>query len=66
MSTIRGLFYNEGADILYEALERRAKRNFRTVRTELLAILAEVLREEVRQIETEHQRQGGERDALPR
>jgi len=33
-------------DALYEALKRRAKRNFRTVRAEIRAILAEALREE--------------------
>jgi len=29
--------------VLYEALQRRAKRNFRTVRAEIRAILAEAL-----------------------
>ena len=40
---------------LYEALKRRAKRNFRTVRAEITAILAEALREEAEAIRREQE-----------
>ena len=39
----------------YEALKRRAKRNFRTVRAEITAILAEALREEAEAIRREQE-----------
>ena len=42
-------------DALYEALKRRAKRNYRTVRAEITAILAEVLREEAEAIRREQE-----------
>lgn len=38
---------------LYEALKRRAKRNYRTVRAEIRAILSEVLADEVDAIRAE-------------
>lgn len=40
-------------DDLYEALKRRAKRNYRTVRREIAAIVAEALREEVEALKAE-------------
>jgi plasmid stability protein len=42
-------------DALYEALNRRAKRNYRTVRAEIRAILAEALREEAEAIRREQE-----------
>jgi len=42
-------------DALYEALKRRAKRNYRTVRAEIRAILAEALREEAEAIRREQE-----------
>jgi plasmid stability protein len=54
-------------DALYEALKRRAKRNYRTVRAEIRAILAEVLREEAeairREQEVEQNAKGGADEA---
>ena len=52
---------------MYEALKRRAKRNYRTVRAEITAILAEVLREEAeairREQEAEQNAKGGADEA---
>jgi len=42
---------------LYEALKRRAWRNFRTIRAEVQAILAEVLREEAEAVRREQETQ---------
>lgn len=49
---------------LYEALKRRAKRNYRTVRAEIRAILSEVLADEVDAIRAE--RAAELPDALPK
>ena len=52
---------------MYEALKRRAKRNYRTIRAEITAILAEVLREEAeairREQEAEQNAKGGADEA---
>jgi len=52
---------------LYEALKRRAKRNYRTIRAEITAILAEALREEAeairREQEAEQNAKGGADEA---
>jgi len=40
-------------DVLYEALKRRARRNFRSIRAEIAAIVAEALREEAEAIRRE-------------
>jgi plasmid stability protein len=42
-------------DALYEALKRRAQRNYRTVRAEIRAILAEALRAETEAIRREQE-----------
>jgi len=46
-----------GMDDEYEALKRRAKRNFRNLSDELRAILAEALREEAEALRRERQAQ---------
>jgi len=54
VNTIRSLFAGLH-DSYYEALRRRAKRNFRRLGDELTAILAEVLREEAEAIRREQE-----------
>jgi len=51
-------------DALYEALKRRAKRNYRTVRAEITAILAEILREEVEAIRREREQEAPEQEEV--
>ncbi|CUU35523.1 hypothetical protein DCOP10_114268 [Armatimonadetes bacterium DC] len=62
MMTVREILYWD--DAAFEALKRRAKRNFRTVRAEVAAILMRELQEEAEQIRREWQskesREGGE------
>jgi hypothetical protein len=54
VNTIRSLFAGLH-DSYYEALRRRAKRNFRRLGDELTAILAEALREEAEAIRREQE-----------
>ena len=54
MNTVRALLYGLH-DSYYEALRRRAKRNFRRLGDELRAILSEVLREEAEAIRREQE-----------
>jgi len=54
INRIRSLFAGLH-DSYYEALRRRAKRNFRRLGDELTAILAEVLREEAEAIRREQE-----------
>lgn len=42
-------------ELLYEALKRRAQRNYRTIRQEIRAILAEALAEDVNALRAERQ-----------
>jgi plasmid stability protein len=54
MNTVKALLYGLH-DSYYEALRRRAKRNFRRLGDELRAILAEALREEAEAIRREQE-----------
>jgi hypothetical protein len=60
VNTIRSLFAGLH-DSYYEALRRRAKRNFRRLGDELTAILAEVLREEAEAIRREQEAKQNEK-----
>ncbi len=48
---------------LYEALVRRARRNYRKLRDEIRAILSSALREELEAMREERAKQGGEPNA---
>ena len=61
VNTIRSLFAGLH-DSYYEALRRRAKRNFRRLGDELTAILAEVLREEAEAIRREQEAEQNAKD----
>jgi hypothetical protein len=59
-STIKSLFY--GHELEYEALKRRARRNFRTLKQELRVLVFEALERDVQELlrEREAQQQGQE------
>jgi hypothetical protein len=59
-STIKSLFY--GHELEYEALRRRARRNFRTLKQELRVLVFEALERDVQELlrEREAQQQGQE------
>jgi hypothetical protein len=59
-STIKSLFY--GRELEYEALKRRARRNFRTLKQELRVLVFEALERDVQELlrEREAQQQGQE------
>ena len=52
-STVKSLFY--GRELEYEALKRRARRNLRTLKQELRAIVYEALAPEVEAIRREQE-----------
>jgi hypothetical protein len=54
-STIKSLFY--GHELEYEALKRRARRNFRTLKQELRVIVFEALAPEVEALKREREAQ---------
>ena len=54
-STVKSLFY--GHELEYEALKRRARRNFRTLKQELRVLVFEALAPEVEAIKREWEAQ---------
>lgn len=58
MDSVRTLFY--GYDEVYEALRRRARRNMRTLKSELRYIVIESLREELEALRAERAAEAAE------
>jgi len=61
-STVKSLFY--GHELEYEALKRRARRNFRSLNQELRVLVFEALAPEVEAIRREREQEAPEQEEV--